>query len=75
MTIFGVRPLTAGAVYRGSRQALIPKILQISYPLQPLFAAIMYLNKYISVYNKKYIIVLPIIILINTTNVKWLPIS
>lgn len=68
MTNFGTRSLAAIAVNRGSRQTLTTQ--NTTECSQPLFATTMlYLNKDISVYDKKYIIVLPIIIYINITNV------
>lgn len=54
-------PPAAGAIYRGSWQALTTQ--NIKEFLQPLFDAVMYLNKD-SVYSKKYIIILPTIIFI-----------
>lgn len=59
MDNLGARPLATAAVY--CSMPSLHEIIQFSWPL---FAAIMYLNKYISAYSKKFIIVLSTIIFI-----------
>lgn len=61
--------LAAGAIYCNNRLAFSTQ--NITEFSRPLFAAIMYLNKAISGYNKKYVIVLPIIRFIIITNATW----